>query len=111
MLSKNSMPTARDPTLAPLLNVSFDRLRLCQAFRKWGRLLQEPVGRPEQRAFLRILAKIRKKRLAKRFMYWKHSGLAEDSYPLQCELIEQKTLETLSLVSKHLHSQVARTKE
>jgi hypothetical protein len=82
MLSKDSMPTARDPTLAPLLNISFDRLRLSQAFQKWVRLLRAPVGRREQRAFLRILSKIRKKRLAKRFLFWKHSGLAEDAYPI-----------------------------
>ena len=47
MLSKDSMPTACDPTLAPLLNISFDRLGLAQAFRKWAKLLREPVGRPE----------------------------------------------------------------
>lgn len=111
ILTKESMPTSCDPTLAPLLNVSFDRLMMSKALMKWIKLLRAPTGRREQRAFLRILSKIRKKRLAKRFLFWKHSGLADDSYPLQCELMEQKTIETLSLVGKHLHDQVLRTKE
>lgn len=94
----------------PLLNLNFGRLALSRAFRKWARILRVPVGRREQRAFLRILAKFTKKRLAKRFFYWKHIGLGTEAYPRQCALIEQKTIETLSLVGKELANQVAKTK-
>jgi len=82
MLTKESMPTARDPTLAPLFNMSLDRLKLSRAFMKWSKLLLQVVGRPEQRSFLKIISKIQKKRLAKKFFLWKHKRLTKEVYPL-----------------------------
>jgi hypothetical protein len=73
-----------DPTLKRLINISFNRLDTSKAFIIWTNHLKNiknVVKRSEQKKFLKIIRKIQKKKMAKKFVFWKYMlGVKEDQY-------------------------------
>lgn len=53
---------------------------------------------------MRILHKLHKNKLVKKFMFWKYMLKAKDTYSFQCETIDQHVLQTLSEVGMQLEA-------
>lgn len=89
-----------------LNNISIQRVDLSKCFSKWKsnvRAMRNFLQKSEQRQFLRIIQKLEKIKVARKFMYWKYLlKFTVDKYSFQNEMMDTSVIKALGDISKGL---------